>query len=129
MRTFGTIRLTTNPEKKEIWEVECEPHVMIRLKAVFPKIRKFELGKVHLAHTPENCRDLEWFLQRYDLKLENTADLAANATVYRKNLERMEEIISPSHTPMTFALNVLTSEALSIAGGGIMPGQRIAIER
>ena len=59
MRTYGQVRLVGRE-----WEVECEPHVTIRLKRVFQKVSKHEHGRVHLSDTAENCRELRWFLVR-----------------------------------------------------------------
>ncbi len=68
MRTVGEIQY--NP-KGQSWLISCEPHVTIRLKRVFGKISKHSQGIHALTDTMENARDLEWFLQRYPMKMQD----------------------------------------------------------
>lgn len=56
-----------------------EPHVAMRLKRVFPKIDVRKAKKILLLASEENCRDLEWFLERYPLRI---------AAKYRRELEK-----------------------------------------
>ena len=52
------------------WIVRAPPHVMLRLKRVFPRANPAEFGAVALADTIEVCRDLAWFRERYPLEME-----------------------------------------------------------
>lgn len=49
------------------WKVTCKSNVMTRLKRIFPKADKDSHGSVLLIDSPENCRDLAWFLERYPM--------------------------------------------------------------
>lgn len=52
-------------EDGNCWLIKTQPHIALRLKRVFPKINAKEQGVLRLSDTPENARDLEWFLGRY----------------------------------------------------------------
>lgn len=57
------------------WLVECEPHVMIRLKRTFAKARERDLGRTFFHDTDEVCRDLLWFTDRFPMEWR-ASDLA-----------------------------------------------------
>ena len=63
-KIYGTIEL-----KDGRWALTADPHVLIRVKQVFGRVSKGEFGTVHLMNSPETCRDLEWFCQRYPLEV------------------------------------------------------------
>lgn len=66
MNTFGNVRhLGGN------WVIECEPHVRARLKRVFARAPQRAAQFIVLSDTPENARDLEWFLERYPMDLDH----------------------------------------------------------
>lgn len=69
MTTFGTVRRMTG-----WWIVSCEPHVRSRLKRVFARAPKQAAEHIRISDTPENSRDLAWFLERYPMDME--ADVA-----------------------------------------------------
>lgn len=60
--TFGEIRFDGRS-----WHVKCEPHVRSRLKRVFPRMAQHAADVVQLLASPENSRELLWFLQRYPM--------------------------------------------------------------
>lgn len=64
MTTFGKL-----VGRGRYWVLECEPHVRARLKRVFPRIPQGAGAHLHLQATPENCRELLWFLQRYPMDM------------------------------------------------------------
>lgn len=53
------------------WVIECEPQVRARLRRVFPKVSSRASEKIWLSATPENSRELDWFLSRYPMNMEN----------------------------------------------------------
>jgi len=61
-KTYGRFWL-----KDSTWHVACEPHVMIRLKRTFDKVRKDQYDVITLADSPETCRELLWFTLRFPL--------------------------------------------------------------
>lgn len=66
MRTFGKLSYDAEARK---WCLECEPQVTMRLKRVFAKLHTYSSGEHRLNDSAENCRDLEWFLDRYPLEI------------------------------------------------------------
>jgi len=65
VRLYGTVTLNGRQ-----WIIETEPQVALRIKRVFQKIKKNQYGKLTLSATPENTRELEWFLKRYPMTME-----------------------------------------------------------
>ena len=52
------------------WNIECEPQVRSRLKRVFPRIPQQAGSVQQLLASPENSRELLWFLQRYPMDMD-----------------------------------------------------------
>lgn len=114
MKTFGKLTLSkakslsgntvTISGSVDKFIIECEPHVSIRLKSVIRKIDKSVVGKLCFSTSLENCRDLEWFLQRYPMVIEPAAErtLTEGSSAYRKNLEALEEIGMPNYVAMPY---------------------------
>lgn len=70
-RTYGTLTRTDDG----MWAIKAEPHVMVRLKRVFPKAHRTTVGEIRLAATPETAADIRWVLARWPLlSSEDTAD-------------------------------------------------------
>jgi SNF2 family DNA or RNA helicase len=63
---------------------------------------------IQLSHSPETCRDLEWFCQRYPHVLDNESDqaLRTGARQHRDTLLRLERIIDPNYQPRPFSLTL-----------------------
>lgn len=51
------------------WHIECEPQVRARLKRVFPRLPQSAGSQLILRATPENTRELHWFLMRYPMEI------------------------------------------------------------
>lgn len=95
MRTYGKLYYHEGQ-----WVIDAEPHVMIKLKAVFPKIRKSSTTIV-LDDTDDIGLDIEWFIKRYPLAVSNE-DLLKLATSRQKYLdfqEDLEAIMLPDYVP------------------------------
>ena len=75
---YGTVNY--HPAKQ--WLIECEPQVRARLKRVFPRAPQQASKFLHLSASPENSRELLWFLGRYPMTLsgEDNARLEALAS-------------------------------------------------
>lgn len=102
-RTYGTISLA---EGGKCWRISAEPHVLIRLKRMFEGVRKYELDKVTLSNTPEHCKDLEWFVNRYPLKIsaEDKRAMRRGGKQWEDRFTRLNDILNPNYVPPTFAL-------------------------
>jgi hypothetical protein len=104
IRTYGAIRL----DKKEVrWEItQAEPHVCIKLKAIFARLKRTSTMPFHFDRTPENCNDLLWFLDRYPMvisKADHKA-LLAGRTTYEQTQVALERILMPDCAPVAMYL-------------------------
>lgn len=99
-RTYGQITLDSGS-----WRIKAEPHVMMKLKAIFGKVARFDLGDgVMLSNTPENAYDLLWFLQHYPLDVPDLQVLKDGAAAHRESVRRCEALLAGDYTPRIFTL-------------------------
>lgn len=119
MDTFGKVRWRNGR-----WLITCEPHVRARLKRVFARAPQQAADHIALSDTPENARDLEWFLQRYPMTVEDPERLARQANDHRQTEARILDLMmSRTEIPkVTLAkpprdYQELAAHALEIKGG------------
>jgi SNF2 family DNA or RNA helicase len=79
--------------EKGFWCVECEPHIRARLKRVFPRAPAWATKVIKISDTPENCRDLEWFLQRYPMNVPKMTMLKRQANNHRDLEIRLSDLL------------------------------------
>lgn len=123
MRTYGTVS-----RLRDAWVIDAEPHIHMRLKRVFSKLSKQAQHKLVLTHSPEICRDLEWFMERYPLAMAegDRALLVTAANTYRDQIAGLEQLIDPSYEPPSFALALQPREyqrrgaAICLKTGGVL---------
>ncbi len=101
MRTYGTVRW-----KKGSWVVDCEPHVMLRLKRVFAQVSRKHAGELTITDTPATSRDLEWFLQRYPMDVEDAARLERRAREHDQAVSTVQRILMRTSEPQAFELAI-----------------------
>ena len=94
MKAYGTASLRNGK-----WTIVAEPHVAMLLKRWFKKSDRGEAGKVTLSHSPEVCRDLEWFADRYPLVFQPEDVLQAGADAYREQVARLADYFSADFKP------------------------------
>lgn len=71
------------------WRITCEPQVRSRLKRVFPRVPQTAADHIDLLASPENSRELLWFLQRYPMTLqEDTQDCLERLAEKHHEMER-----------------------------------------
>lgn len=102
MRPFGTLKLN----KAGAWEIDAEPHVVIRLKRAFGKADKYSSGVVKLANNDEVCRELGWFMDRFPLEMTapDRRVLEESAKRHVDKLKRLEDMVDPNYKPREFKL-------------------------
>jgi len=101
MRTFG--KATYLPTKNE-WRLELEPHVSMRAKQMFQKIRKSAAKVLHLTATDENCRDLEWFMERFPLEVSHPDVLETKARGFDRTADLSWAIIQGVYEAPTYEM-------------------------
>lgn len=97
-RTYGKVEFCTGDDA-EAWRITAEPQVLITLKNVFPRVMKDHRGAVTVKSNDEVCRNLEWFMLRYDLSISagDLKALRAGARRHRDTILRLEEIIDAKY--------------------------------
>lgn len=114
--TYGT--LTYHPLKQQppVWSVQAQPHVMIRVKRVLPRVRQHRSGRVFISDTLDVARDLQWLHERYPLEMNPlTAEvLAERLARWTQRQQAIDDILSghpgsallaePARTPREYQL-------------------------
>jgi len=127
---LGTVRYDAALRK---WVITAPPHILLRVKRVFERIAKNEFGSVLLADTPENCLELEWFLQRYPMDVEAPQRLFDQATVHREREATIAKVLAPDYKPPPVELAVPLREyqqvavALARANGALLLGDEVGL--
>lgn len=80
---------------------DLKPHVSIRFKDVFKGVPFGTRPPFFLRDRPDISADLDWFMQRYPLAMndETSLHLAKGVATYKHNLERVEAIRAEGYTP------------------------------
>lgn len=121
-RTYGTVR-----HVKGAWHVECEPHVLIRLKRIFHGAAKQSHGKLVLSDTEESCADLEWVLQRYPMAVEDPGRLRSRAQRHRERMSAIDAMLSRRVPPPPFDLALPPREYQRIAAAVALEGRGLLL--
>lgn len=106
MKTFGNLRWTPGTEGRAKWILEPVPHVAIRLKRIFPRIRVESRGMLFLADTIETARELEWVMQMYPMVMDEpvATHLARRAEAYRERAQAIDNILGGNGRQATLEL-------------------------
>lgn len=97
LRTFGAIERT-----KSGWKItEVEPHVAIRLKAIFPRIPKTGRPPFHIEGGHQVDADLEWFMSRYPLRMKEGEReiMRERKTLFELQQNELTQILAPNWKP------------------------------
>lgn len=95
--TYGRLKYASDH-----WEIhEAPPHVSMRIKRVFGRIRAGSFTVHVLSDTPDNARDLEWFLTRYPMRMSRqvASRLKAAADEHREKQTIAAELLSGLRRP------------------------------
>jgi SNF2 family DNA or RNA helicase len=123
-KVHGTIEL-----RGKHWFIRCAPHVVLRLKRVFPRIDTRQHDLVKLVDTVEVCRELEWFMLRYPLEFTSMFDrdtLRARANDHRERETLVAQLLAGHAPPPKFELAVEPREyqrvgaAMALAHGAML---------
>ena len=130
---YGSATLITTGSDGPFWSIACEPFVAMRLKQVCSAVNKRAVGDLHLTHTPEHCRELLWFTQRYPLEVSPVEALTDGARSHEEHVVLLRDIIA-GHVPpadVELALPPRTYQAkvatLARASGGLLAGDEVGL--
>lgn len=104
LKNYGSI---VYDEAGNNWKIiSAEPHVCIKLKNTFQKINKAQTVPFDFKHTPENCHDLLWFMERYPLSISsaNKRKMQYASKAYINLKDQLERILSPDYQPKKIEL-------------------------
>jgi SNF2 family DNA or RNA helicase len=110
LKTYGTIEYD---HEADVFKIRCQPHVAIRIKRVFSKINTYEYGTLRLSATPENARDLEWFLERYPM--DAPAEVIKDLSNQHKERALVIEKLLAGYTGKPFPMKLPAREYQALA--------------
>lgn len=98
-RTYGN--LAFDKDRNRWLATAVEPHVVIKLKQIFPKIPSHQPDDFAFGNTTFNCTELLWFTDRYPLSISprDLGLLKSGRRHYEAKLAEQERILTPDWTP------------------------------
>jgi SNF2 family DNA or RNA helicase len=130
-RTYGTFRCT--PDRIS---VQLEPQAATRFKRVFERADKRASEWIALTATPENARELLWFMERYPLvpvSSRHRTRLQALAREFDRRMALVHRIVSGDYVPPKVELAhpardyQLVPAALLACSGGVLVGDDVGL--
>lgn len=93
---YGSVRLGEH-DGHQAWLVKCQPQVAMRLRRLFP-VARGQGDEIALSTTEENTRDLEWFLQRYPMSVDQPVVMRELARAFDRRRQDALDILGGSWT-------------------------------
>lgn len=128
-KCFGTIT-----RRDTDWYIACDPHVAVRFKRVFGKSARTERGKFRLSITPENTYELNWFTQRYPMRVEHREAWDGQILAFVEKRSMVERILDMKYQPSLFNTLALplreyqkVAADLVLASGGLLLADDVGI--
>ena len=122
-RKYGTVTL----DKDGYWDIECEPHVALRIKRVFSRASGRAAGKVRLKATDDVCKDLQWFMQRYPMDVKPQKVLDDRAAKYDQIKELSAGLIEGRVSPEKFDLAIPARDYQRVAASLVMANRGLLL--
>lgn len=120
------------PEKR-CWAITCQPHVALRLKRVFAGLGKGAHTAYFLSDTLANARDLEWFLARFPMEIDQNSYLHERATAFIERTDLVTRLLSTELPATQFELALPAREyqaiaaTMALARGGLLLADDVGI--
>lgn len=95
IQSFGKIEYSNGA-----WFIWCEPHVRTKLKRVFPRAPQEAADRIRISATPENTRDLRWFLDRYPMEVNGIEVMRRLANEHVELERRLADLLSAKVAPL-----------------------------
>ncbi len=106
-RVFGSIEVKVWHDKP-VFFIKADPHVMLRIKRIFPKCTQELARSISLSVNPENCFELQWVLERFPMILssETSGRLAAGSSCFVDKCASLNQLIDPDYEPPVFEMAI-----------------------
>lgn len=100
-KTYG--RLTFSKANRQWMLSDIPPHIAIKLKSIFPIIPKTQVGVFTLPYTDLVSTDLEWFNDRYPMRMsiEDARMLVEARARHERGQNELAQILSGDWSPST----------------------------
>lgn len=97
-RTFGT--LTFDRSRKTWVFTGLQPHVIIKLKHLFPSVPK-NAKEIEFSHKLDTIMDLAWFIIRYPMRMKKSHRkyLKYSEEKFQQRIEKLEALLAPNYEP------------------------------
>ncbi|PLY41687.1 hypothetical protein CSZ94_14355 [Janthinobacterium sp. ROICE36] len=120
--TYGTINYT-----ERFWLIQGEPFVRARLKRVFPRVPHHAAKHICISVTPENTRELAWFIDRYPMDVDRRDIMDRLADHHRDSETRLADLMAGHVTPFEIKLakpareyQAFAAQMLELRGGFLL---------
>lgn len=98
-RTYGAIERAATGNG---WVItDLEPHVRLKLKAIFQRVPRADAPPYEMSGTTQMDADLEWFMQRYPLRIsdDDRAHLFARKMLFEAGQNELATLLSKDWKP------------------------------
>lgn len=117
------------------WIIHGEPHLLLRLKRIFPRTDQREHGQLTFFDTPDTCEELLWVMQRWPLEIaaDDLEYLNSRRQQHVDTLLRLEQLVDVDYKPKPAALAEpardyqLVGAEVWRAKGGIIIGDDVGL--
>ena len=120
--TYGTINYT-----ERFWLIQGEPFVRARLKRVFPRVPQHAAKHICISVTPENTRELAWFIDRYPMDVDRRDIMDRLADQHRDSETRLADLMAGHVAPFEIKLakpareyQAFAAQMLELKGGFLL---------
>ena len=110
IESYGTVQYTGRA-----WLIRGEPFVRSRLKRVFPRAPQHAADHIAISASPENTRELQWFLSRYPMDVDQPDVMERLADQHRETENRLAELMAGHVKPLAVNLAIPPREYQSFA--------------
>jgi SNF2 family DNA or RNA helicase len=124
LRTYGTVKLD---EEENKWVIDCEPQVSMRIKSVFDRVEKAQFGTIKMLASDLNSRELEWFLERYPMEVEDEDELSERSERHKEKDRIIAKILAEGYAPPKFDLAVPARDYQLVAADLLLKTGRLLV--
>lgn len=99
--SYGRVAfIPADGRRRAMWGIAAKPHVMIRVKRLFPRARPDAEGTLVLQHSNEVARDLAWLMERHPLAIDefSRAQLDRGVREHRDAEDNVAAILAGTKT-------------------------------